>query len=219
MLLRILTTLAILIDISSCYSKSSIDLKCSALVWSSLSMAPESSFLRTFGFYSFSWFLKTVLNLISSFVHLYQESDITKMRCKHSVKRSLLSELNSRNYLKVCLVFASCLMLETHSSMISIFSLLMFGSLISNRSSYITFRGPSLLMKCEALTELPLSRLAMEKRQLSLSLISSAVEFPVLFTDPSPVIYTSFCYCLSSLSIKGVRALSTGRLSGELTKL
>lgn len=74
---------------------------------------------------------KTVLNLISSSVHLYQGSEIIKMRYRHSVSKSLLSWLKSKNSLNVCFVFASCLRLETHNSTTYIFSSLSDGSLIS----------------------------------------------------------------------------------------
>jgi hypothetical protein len=70
-------------------------------------------------------------------------------------------------------------------------------------------------MKCFALTGLPFRRLAIENKQLSLSLITSALWVPVLLAD----LLETTLYSLSSLSIKGVSALSTWRLSGELTKL
>ena len=126
-----------------------------------------------------------MLNFVSSFEHLNQLSDISNTRCKHYVKRSLLRSLNSKNSLKVYFVLASYLILETHNSTISIFSILIVGSLVNLSSSCITLRGPSLLMKYCAFTELPFKMLAIEKRQLSLSLMVSAEELDLLFFEKS----------------------------------
>lgn len=183
-------------------------------------MAPESSFFSCLGLSNLSWLLKTLLNFRSSLVCLYQVSEIAKIRYKHSVSRSLLRELKSKNSLKVCFVFASCLILDTHSSTISIFSWLRFGSFISVSSSYITFLGPSLWIKYLAFTVLPFSRLAIENRQLSLSLINSAGALLFLLGVAVPDVWlTIVSDFFSSLSISGVSAFRTCRLSGEFTKL
>lgn len=100
----------------------------------------------------------------------------------NTVSSYLLTLLKAKNSLNVCLVLASCLILSTQSSTISSLSsdnYLLFSHSVIN--SYITFLGESLSMKCLAFRVLPLSRLAIANKQLSLSLITSACE--VIFYD------------------------------------
>lgn len=213
---------AILIDLSSLPSKSSIALKFSMFSWFKSKIAFELSFwsLLTTGLSESA--SRIFLNLKSSVVYSYQRSEILQTRSIHSVSKSQLTDENARNSLKVFLVLANYLMLATHSSTISNLSSgkVVSGDLSNSSSilisSCITFLGESLWMKCCAFTVDPFRRFAIAKRQLSLSLITSAGEVTFwLWIKVS----CDFVIWESNLSIRGVKAFRTCRESGELTKL
>lgn len=95
------------------------------------------------------------LNLNSSWLHSNQGSDKEITRYKQTVSNCLLIELKARNSLKVCFVFANYFILDTHNSMISNLSSVIYylDPFLSNSSSIeinscITFLGESLYMKC-----------------------------------------------------------------------